>query len=153
MYLYRRVYRIPVRRCVSHPPAAAFQARLLDNQEGANTERHVNGKHSARCFQHRRFWRRLYSNCRDIEHGKSAQGVWHTPSDTVDTGDAGTVILPKNYCSTRSQDTTRAQSRRPPAESGETGTIRHDEETARREVDLIASKLENGSKPGLKTNF
>ena len=25
--------------CTSHTPAAAFQTRLLDNQEGANTER------------------------------------------------------------------------------------------------------------------
>ena len=32
-------------------------------------------------------------------------------------------------------------------------TIRHDEKTADREVDLIARKLESGSKPRLKTKF
>ena len=29
---------------LSHPPVAIFQGRLLDNQEGANTKRHVFGK-------------------------------------------------------------------------------------------------------------
>ena len=38
----------------------------------------------------------------------------------------------------------------PSAESGEAGRIRHDKETAHREMDLIARNLENGSKPGLK---
>ena len=33
-----------------------FQARLLDNQEGANTERHVSAKLSVRCFQRRALW-------------------------------------------------------------------------------------------------
>ena len=46
------VYRI--RRCKSHTdtPGAIFQARLLDNQEGANTERCVVSESSRRdCFQ------------------------------------------------------------------------------------------------------
>ena len=38
----------------------------------------------------------------------------------------------------------------PPAEFGKVGKVRHDEEAAHREVDLIARKLEYGSKPGLK---
>ena len=42
---------------------------------------------------------------------------------------------------------------RPRAESGEAGTIRRDEETAHREVYLIGSKFENGSKPGKKRNL
>ena len=33
------------------PPGAAFQARLLDNQEGTNTERYVFGQLSVKCFQ------------------------------------------------------------------------------------------------------
>ena len=66
------IYRI--RRCISHPSGVVFQARLLDNQEGANTERYVFGKLSARCFQPRACWHRHHSNCGDIEHGKSAPG-------------------------------------------------------------------------------
>ena len=42
-----------MRRCISSPPGAVFQARLLDNQEVANTERCVFGKLSVRCFQRR----------------------------------------------------------------------------------------------------
>ena len=57
---------------------AAFQARLLDNQEGANAGRHVFGKPclSARWFQRRPLWHRHYSypDCGDIDHGKSAPG-------------------------------------------------------------------------------
>ena len=64
----------PKGRCISHPTGAVLQARLLDNQEDANTERYVFGKLSARCFQRRLFWHRHYSNCGGIEHGKSAQG-------------------------------------------------------------------------------
>ena len=64
--------------CVYHiitPPGAVFQARLLVNQEGANAERYVFGKLSARRFQRRPFWPRHYANCcGDIDHGKSAQG-------------------------------------------------------------------------------
>ena len=30
-----------IQRCMSHTPEAVFQAPLLDNQEGANTERYV----------------------------------------------------------------------------------------------------------------
>ena len=50
---------------------------MLDNQEGANTERYVFGKLSATFCQRRSFWHRhYYSNycCGDIYHGKSAQG-------------------------------------------------------------------------------
>ena len=58
-------------------PWESFQARLLDNQEGANTERHVLGKLSARCFPRRPFRHRQYSNIpavntvryTDIDHG------------------------------------------------------------------------------------
>ena len=42
--------------CVLHSPGVFFQARLLDNQEGANTERHVSAKLSVRCFQRRALW-------------------------------------------------------------------------------------------------
>ena len=71
-------------RCESHTPRAVLQARLLEKQEGANTKRYVFGKLSARCFQRRSFWHRHYSNCGDIEHGKSAQGgaIYTVPSYT-----------------------------------------------------------------------
>ena len=37
--------------CITPTPGAVFRARLLDNQEGANTERYVFGKLSGgRCF-------------------------------------------------------------------------------------------------------
>ena len=80
---------------ISHLPGAFFEARLLDLQEGANTERDVVSKLSARYFQRRHFWHRHYSNysdysnylyCGDIDHGKCAQEgviVWYTPSYTV----------------------------------------------------------------------
>ena len=45
--------------------------------------------------------------------------------------------------------TARARPRSPPAKSGEASKVRHNEEAARREVDAMASKLENGSNPGL----
>ena len=60
--------------CISHSPGAFFQGRLLDNQEGANTERYVFGKLSARYFQPRPFGHRHYSKRGDIKHGKSGQG-------------------------------------------------------------------------------
>ena len=59
----------------THPPGAFFRDRLLDiSQEGTNTERHVFGKLSARCFQRIRFGggHRHDSICRDMEHGKPA---------------------------------------------------------------------------------
>ena len=65
---------------IYHTPWSGFQARLLYNQEGANsansanTERYVFGKLSARFFQRCPFWHRPYSNCGDFEHGKSAKG-------------------------------------------------------------------------------
>lgn len=46
--------------------------------------------------------------------------------------------------------TVRARPRQPLAESEEASTVRRDGETADREVDHIARKLEGGSKPGLK---
>ena len=46
-----------IRRCVSHSRGSVIQAQLLDNQDGANTERCVHGKLSARWFQRRRLWR------------------------------------------------------------------------------------------------
>ena len=48
-------YYCRLRRCISHPLGAVFQGRLLGNQEGANTERYVFGKLSARRFQRRPF--------------------------------------------------------------------------------------------------
>ena len=64
---------------MSHPPGAIFQARLLDNQEGATsaiTELYVSGKLSAGCSNADLCWHRHrhYSSCGDIEHVKSAQG-------------------------------------------------------------------------------
>ena len=62
--------------CIKLPSEAAFQARLLSNQEGVNTERYASGKLSARdvsdvdLFRHRH-----YSNCGDIDHGKIGPGV------------------------------------------------------------------------------
>ena len=50
-------------------------------------------------------------------------------------------------------DTTPAPQRPPPAGSGEAGTMRRDEETADREVDLISSYFEKGMHPGLKMIF
>ena len=73
-------------RCMSHPPAAVFQARLLDNQEGANTERYVFEKLLRTCFHRPPFCHRHYSNHGDINHGKSVQGgviVWYTSSYKV----------------------------------------------------------------------
>ena len=58
---------------VLQPLGVIFRARLLDNQEGAKTERYVFGKLSARCFQRRPLWYLHYSNFGDIDHGKSAQ--------------------------------------------------------------------------------
>ena len=60
--------------CITHPSGGFFQARLLDHEGGANTERNVFGKLSERLFQRRYFWHRVYLNCRDIENRKSAQG-------------------------------------------------------------------------------
>ena len=65
---------VPYRTVYISPPGALIQARFLKNQEGANTERYVFGKLSARCFQRRPFRDRHYFNCGDIEHGRSAQG-------------------------------------------------------------------------------
>ena len=59
---------------ITHPPGEVFQARLLDNQEDANTEPYVFGTLSAKCFLRRPFWHRHYSNRGDINHGKSALG-------------------------------------------------------------------------------
>ena len=50
-----------IRRCLPHPPGAVFQARLLDNQEGAATQRQVFAKLSVRFFQRRSFWHPHYS--------------------------------------------------------------------------------------------
>ena len=74
-----------------HTPEAVFQARLLDNQGGANTDRYVFGKLSARCFQRRTFWDLHYSNCcGDTDHGKSAQvGVIYTVVYVRSTGQSG----------------------------------------------------------------
>ena len=44
-----------------YPPGALFRARLLDKQEGANTERYVFGKLLATRFQRRPFRHRHYS--------------------------------------------------------------------------------------------
>ena len=62
------------RRRTPPPPWGSFQARLLDSQGGANTERFVRvyvfGKLSARCLQRWPFWHRLCCSnccCRDID--------------------------------------------------------------------------------------
>ena len=66
--------------CISHPPAAAFQARLLDNQEGASansvTYRTIRlRKALGEMFSNADFfWHQHYSDCGDIERGQSAQG-------------------------------------------------------------------------------
>ena len=60
------------------PPGAVFQARLLDDQKGANTERCVFGKLSAGCFHPRPFGQRHYSTCGHLDHGKIAQGGVYT---------------------------------------------------------------------------
>ena len=60
-----------IRRCISHTPGAVFRARLLDNQEGVNTNLgNALGEMfpAPTCFRHRHF-----SNCGDIDHGKSSQ--------------------------------------------------------------------------------
>ena len=55
---------------VYHTPlGGGVIARLLDNQEDANTKRCVFGKLSAGCFQRRACWHRHYSTCGDIEYG------------------------------------------------------------------------------------
>ena len=76
LYIYDGVY---------NTPGAVFHARLLDSQEGANTERYVFGKLSARRFQRRTVWCRHRSNCGNVEDRKSTQGgvVCYTPSYTV----------------------------------------------------------------------
>ena len=59
---------------VYHTPGGVYQARLLDNQEGANTERYVFRRLLAKRFPNADlFSHRHYYNCRHVEHGKSAQ--------------------------------------------------------------------------------
>ena len=79
--------------CTSHPPApprAVFQPQLLDNQEGANTERcrlrKALGEYAPNAAL---FGTGTVPTVEYIDHGKSAQGcviVWHTPSYTVYRG-------------------------------------------------------------------
>ena len=57
---YSSVQHTTVYSSVSHTPGAAFQARLVDNEEGVNIERFVFGKLLARCSQRRPFWHRHY---------------------------------------------------------------------------------------------
>ena len=59
----------------THPAWAVFHARLLDNQEGANTEPYVFGTLSARFSQRRPLWHRHYSICGDVDHDKIGPGV------------------------------------------------------------------------------
>ena len=47
---------------------------LLDSEEGANTDRSVFGKLSARRFQRRTFGHQQCPNCGDIDNGKYVQG-------------------------------------------------------------------------------
>ena len=76
--------------CIPHTPGEVFQARLLDNQEGASddsadsansadsadTERYVFGKLLARCFQRRPVWQQQYIPAADISTmGKRPRGV------------------------------------------------------------------------------
>lgn len=48
---------------------------------------------------------------------------------------------------------TRARPRPPLAESGDTSKVRHDEDKAHGQTDLIAGKIVCSSKPGLKITF
>ena len=70
-----RVYPYTTTVHITHPCAGVFQARMLhNNQEGANTERYVFAKLSARRVQCRPFGHRWHHpNCGDIGHGKSTQ--------------------------------------------------------------------------------
>ena len=63
-----------IRRCLSHPSGAFSKLDFSTTKRVANTERYVFGKLSARCFRHRPFRHRHYSNCGDIGHGKSGHG-------------------------------------------------------------------------------
>ena len=65
---------------MSHPPGAVFHARLLDNQDGPNTKRHVFGKFSTRCLQRRPFRHR---HVEISSMGNRSSGMWYTPSSTV----------------------------------------------------------------------
>ena len=80
-------YRREGRCCISPPPGVVFQARLLDNQEGANSanaEQYVFGKLSARCSQRRLFRYRHYSNHGTYQPWEIGPGVCdiHQPSYT-----------------------------------------------------------------------
>ena len=55
--------------------------------------------------------------------------------------------------STPSRETTRAQPTPTPAGSGETSKVRHAQATARGEVDLSSSYLEDNSRPGLNRSL
>ena len=59
----------PLPPWVGFPSSAARQPTRCPS-----TERYVFGKFPARFFQRRLFFGTDYSNCRDVEHGKSAQG-------------------------------------------------------------------------------
>ena len=73
LYFKKDYYYKHIQECASPPSKTGFPSSVLDNQDGANTERFVVGKVSARCLQRRPFWHRQHLNCGDTEHGKSAQ--------------------------------------------------------------------------------
>ena len=75
------------RRCISHTPGGRFfQARSLDNQEGANTETIRLREALGAVFSNADlFGTDTTPTVEIIDHGKSAQGglVLYTPSYTV----------------------------------------------------------------------
>ena len=64
----------------------------------------------------------------------------------IDYLDRSNYFATKNENSTPCRDTTRAWPRPPPAEAGEASKMRHAEQAAHREVDLIASMVVYGSR-------
>ena len=60
------------------------------------------------------------------------------------TYDWNNYFVKRNEKSTPGRETTRARPRPPLAESGEASKVRHDEQTAHSEVDLIESKFVYG---------
>ena len=65
---------------VYHTPLGKFsKLDCSTTKRGANAERYMFGKLSARCFQRRSSWHRHYSSCGDIATMENRPGeVWHT---------------------------------------------------------------------------
>ena len=81
-------------------------------------------------------------------HGLSGESLFfsfHHPHELLEHGASA-----HDFLRGASQASVGAMVDKAPADSGESSAIRHDEETADREVDLVGRKLEIGLKPGLK---